>query len=529
MNRPNILVIQADQMTALCLAAYGKPYAITPNIDALAENGTTFANSYCNNPVCGPSRASMMTGRLPSDVGVFDNGAEFLPSEPTFAHYMRRLGYKTTLSGKMHFVGPDQLHGFEKRLTTDIYPSDFAWTADWDQVDEPYAPSVMSLLSVVEAGYCERNLQIDYDEEVFVAARKELYDHARSTEERPFLLHVSFTQPHNPFVAGRKYWEMYDGKDIPEPEVPHIPYEKRDPWSQRYYLTIRQDEFDVTPEQLCNARRGYFAMVTHIDELVGGLVETLKSIGEYENTCIIFTSDHGEMLGERGMWYKFNPYEASIRVPLIAQGPGFRKGHREEALASLVDLLPTFTDIASEGAFDDFAAPRDGRSLLALPERNGPDDRIFVEFNGEGLHAPGLIVLDGTKKLVHSRTDPDMLFDLDDDPLELKNLAAAGDHERDIRHLSEAMHSRWDESDLERRVRLSQKKRLFVQEAMKCGEFPSWDYGPPYDPGRVYVRGGVDPSTTATKQRGRFPYVPKTPPQHPRGGTKRRQVFDPGS
>ncbi|NKB26833.1 MAG: sulfatase-like hydrolase/transferase [Rhodobacteraceae bacterium] len=95
MTRPNILVIQADQMTALCLSAYGKPYAITPNIDKMAANGTTFANSYCNNPVCGPSRASMMTGRLPSDVGVFDNGAEFLPSEPTYAHYLRKLGYDT--------------------------------------------------------------------------------------------------------------------------------------------------------------------------------------------------------------------------------------------------------------------------------------------------------------------------------------------------------------------------------------------------------------------------------------------------
>jgi choline-sulfatase len=520
MTRPNILVIQADQMTALCLSAYGKPYAITPHIDALAENGTTFANSYCNNPVCGPSRASMMTGRLPSDVGVFDNGAEFLPSEPTFAHYMRRLGYKTTLSGKMHFVGPDQLHGFEKRLTTDIYPSDFAWTADWDQTDEPYAPSVMSLLSVVEAGYCERNLQIDFDEEVFVAARRELYDHARGTDDRPFLMHVSFTQPHNPFVAGRKYWDLYEGRDIPMPEVPHIPYAERDPWSQRYYMTIRQDEFDITPEQLYNARRGYFAMVSHIDELVGGLVETLKSIGQYENTCILFTSDHGEMLGERGMWYKFNPYEASIRVPLIAQGPGFRKGHREEALASLVDLLPTFTDLASDGAFDDFVAPRDGRSLMSLPAHGSAEDRIFVEFNGEGLYAPGLLVLEGRHKMVHSRTDPKMLFDLEADPLEQTNLAASPEHEADLVRLTAAMAARWDEADLEARIRASQKKRLFVQEAMKCGTFPVWDYGPPYDPGKVYVRGGIDPSTTATKQRGRFPFVPKTPPQHPRGAAK---------
>ena len=516
MSRPNILVIQADQLTSLCLSAYGKPYAITPNIDKMAENGTTFTNSYCNNPVCGPSRASMMTGRLPSDIGVFDNGAEFLASEPTFAHYLRKLGYKTTLSGKMHFVGPDQLHGFEERLTTDIYPSDFAWTADWDKTDEPFAPSVMSLLSVVEAGHCERNLQIDYDEEVFAAAKQEMYNHARSTDDRPFMLHVSFTQPHNPFVAGKKYWDMYEGVDIPEPEVAHIPYEERDAWAQRYYLTIRQDEFDITPEQLYNARRGYFAMCTHFDEMIGGLIETLESIGELENTYIFITSDHGEMLGERGMWFKFNPFEASVRVPLIAQGPKLKVGHREEALASLVDLLPTFTDIASDGQFDVYAAPYDGRSLLALPERGSDGDKVFIEFNGEGLYAPAMIMIKGNMKLVHSRTDPKMLFDLANDPLELTNLADDPAYQDVLNAMFAEMQNRWDEDDLDQRIRASQRKRIFVQDAMKHGRFPSWDFGPHYDPAKVYVRGGNDPSTTATKQRGRFPYVPVTKPQYPR-------------
>ena len=143
MSKPNILVIQADQLTALCLQAYGTPYALTPHMDRIAARGTTYLNSYCNSPVCGPSRASMMTGRLPSNVGVYDNAGEFLSSEPTYAHYLRTLGYQTSLVGKMHFVGPDQLHGFERRLTTDIYPSDFSWTADWSQYEEEYAPCLL--------------------------------------------------------------------------------------------------------------------------------------------------------------------------------------------------------------------------------------------------------------------------------------------------------------------------------------------------------------------------------------------------
>ena len=239
MSKPNILIIQADQLTALCLNAYNKPFAKTPAIDEIAAMGTIFTNSYCNSPVCGPSRASMMTGRLPSKIGVYDNAGEFLSSEPTFPHYLRALGYQTTLCGKMHFVGPDQLHGFERRLTTDIYPSDYGWTADWSQIEEQYSPSRMSLHSVVEAGKCERSLQIDYDEHVFNMARQEIFDLARSTDNRPFMLHVSFTHPHNPFVTTQEFWDLYDHGKIPAPEVPFIPYEKRDPWSQRYFMTIR--------------------------------------------------------------------------------------------------------------------------------------------------------------------------------------------------------------------------------------------------------------------------------------------------
>ncbi|MBU2533707.1 MAG: sulfatase-like hydrolase/transferase, partial [Alphaproteobacteria bacterium] len=176
--RPNIVLIQADQLTAKVLSMYGGKTAKTPNMDDIAAKGVTFLNSYCNNPVCGPSRASMMSGQLSSAVGCYDNAGEFLSSVPTFAHYLRYLGYRTCLAGKMHFVGADQLHGFEERVTTDIYPSDFGWTADWTQQDEPWAPSRMSLRSIVEAGVCKRSLQIDYDEEVCFQAVRKIYDYA---------------------------------------------------------------------------------------------------------------------------------------------------------------------------------------------------------------------------------------------------------------------------------------------------------------------------------------------------------------
>lgn len=509
----NIIAIQADQLTALCLAAYGKPYAKTPNMDRIAASGTTFVNAYCNSPVCGPSRASMMTGRLPSDVGVFDNAGEFASSEPTYAHYLRTQGYKTTLVGKMHFVGPDQLHGFERRLTTDIYPSDFGWTADWSQVDEPYSPSHMSLLGVVEAGVCERSLQIDYDDLVSFQAEQEIYDCARSKDDRPFFLHVSYTHPHNPFVTTKEYWDLYDDEDVPTPEVPFILYDERDAWAQRYFLTIRQDEFDVTDEQLQTARRAYFAMVSYFDAQIGRLLEALERTGQLEDTYVFVFSDHGEMIGERGMWFKFNPFEGSMRIPLMAMGPGLKKGHREEAVTSLVDLLPTFTSIASDGEFTDFAAPIDGRDLRNLPEAGTDDDLIYAEFLGEGVNAPALMVRKANLKYIHCRTDPPLMFDLANDPLELNNIAATSLQAPAMKKLVD---ERWNEEQLEKDTIASQKARLFVQEAMKHGEFPSWDYTPPFDASRAFVRGAIDPSTTATKARRRFPFVETTKPQNPR-------------
>ena len=257
-------------------------------------------------------------------------------------------------------------------------------------------------------------------------------------------------------------------------------------------------------------------MTSYFDSLVGGLVETLEKIGQLDNTYVFVISDHGDMLGERGMWYKFNPYEASVRVPMIAMGPGLKQGHCETALTTLVDLLPTFADIANGGSYSDYVAPIDGRSLFDLPEAGSEDDLVFFEYCGEGVHDPALMCRHRNMKYVRCGVDPEMLFNLAADPDEQRNLAGEPAYADTITAMRDRVAGQWDEAALGQRVLASQKARLFVQEAMKNGEFPSWDYSPPFDAGRAYVRGAVDPSTTATKARKRFPFVPTTPPQNPR-------------
>jgi choline-sulfatase len=515
---PNILLIQADQMSALALSMYGNTIVKTPHLNALAEDGTLFENAYCNNPVCAPSRFSMMSGQLSSRIGAFDNASEFPASVPTFAHYLRNLGYKTCLSGKMHFVGPDQLHGFEERLTTDIYPSDFGWTPDWSQRGYPFAPSVMSLRGVVEAGLCKRSLQLDYDDEVAFTSVQKIYDFVRQRDGRPFFLTSSFTHPHNPFTITQEYWDRYNHDDINLPSVPYIPLEKRDPWSQRYYHLIRQDEHNVSDEQIRIARHAYYAMISYVDDQVGKLVTALKDAGLYENTAIFFTADHGDMMGERGMWYKFNPYEWSVRVPLIARVPGGVKGKRVKKGVSLLDLLPTFNDLATEGSPPTLVEPIDGKSRAPLLFGGDADheDDVMMEFTGEGLYSPAFIFRKDGFKYVFCEDDPGMLYDLDNDPLELNNLSGNRDYENVEESMLSEIHSRWDAADIKERILKSQKRRLYIQKVLLKGNRTPWDYQPYRDASKEFVRSSVDTNTTMTKGLARFPYMEPVPPDNPR-------------
>ena len=183
-EQPNILLIMADQLAAPFLALHGGP-AVTPNIDRLAREGVTFTSAYSNSPLCAPARFAMMSGQRNSRIGAYDNASEFASSIPTFAHHLRGAGYQTSLIGKMHFVGADQLHGFEERLTTDIYPADFGWTPNWDDADGRFDWWFHNMDSVVHAGIADASNQLDYDDDVAHHAVRKLRDLARTADRRP--------------------------------------------------------------------------------------------------------------------------------------------------------------------------------------------------------------------------------------------------------------------------------------------------------------------------------------------------------
>ena len=491
--KPNIILFMVDQLTSFVLNAYGGTVCKTPHIDALAERGTVFENAYCPYPLCAPSRFGMMAGRLPSRIGAYDNGAEFTASTPTFAHYLRLSGYYTCISGKMHFVGPDQYHGFEERLTTEIYPADMSWTPNADfrdyNMDEEraYTFGVSTIDTVRDAGPVARSMQIDYDEDVIHHAVRELYMRARCDDDRPFMMTVSLTHPHDPYVITREYWDAYDDAAIDAPRVSYIPVDQRDAHSQSLYYHYGQDKCELSDADYRNARRGYYGMISYIDDLFGRLMQALEDSGFSEDTVVVFTSDHGDMIGERGMWFKKTLFDPAIQVPLIIAHPGCAPG-RVSAPASLVDIFPTLRDISGIVA-EEVRTPLDGRSLLPALRGEPLNGPIFSEHIDGGTSAPRVCVRDASKKLVISRAYPPQFYDLANDPLEQHNIAGQGDP--DEGRLTQLAENTWPLDTLLDDVIASQVARKLIDNALSTGREETWEFTPrPLTQNTNYVRRG---------------------------------------
>ena len=502
---PNIVLIMADQLAAQFTGAYGHPVVKTPHIDALANRGMRFDAAYCNSPLCAPSRFSFMSGQQISRIAAYDNASEFSAAVPTFAHYLKMMGYRTCLSGKMHFVGPDQMHGFEERVTTDIYPSDYAWTPDWEKTEERIDKWYHNMATVKEAGVGAATFQIDYDEEVAFYAKRRIFDYARD-DDQPFCLVASFIHPHDPYVARQEWWDLYDSDDIDMPVVSMEP-DEHDGFSRRVLDGIEASNVPLTEAEIRKARHAYYANVSYFDSKLGELVQTITEAGMLDDTLFIITADHGDMLGERGLWYKMNFFEHSARVPLIMAGPGVASGRAPNA-CSLVDILPTMLDVASicGAATPELGMPIDGRSLVPLMRGDSdPVDEAIGEYCAEMAGAPVFMIRRGAFKYIACDGDRPLLFNLTDDPQERTNLVDDPAHADVAAAFAAEVAERWDSERLREDVMATQRQRRAIHAAMEAGAAEAWDYNPPRDASQQYVRNHMD--WTVAADRYRFPRV----------------------
>lgn len=456
MTQPNILLIMSDEHAPMFSGCYGHPIVQTPHMDWLAEQGVLFENAYCNSPLCLPSRMSFMTGRYISNIEVWDNDSILATNAVTWAHQLRAAGYDVVLSGKQHFVGPDKLHGFRAQLSQDIHGDNrhaiFPWRKGVIPAKQPWQ-------GVYEAGPgTTREIEVDDDVEATTLAY--LRDPAR--KEQPWAINASFIAPHFPLVAPQKYWDLYPPDEMDLPTIPDGHLDNLHPVYQRMRTMFGM--VDYTDEEQRRARAGYYALITYLDDKIGRMIDVLRETGQLDNTVIIYTSDHGEMAGEHGMWRKSNFYEQSSRIPMLIAWPGqLPAGRRVTENVSLVDLVATVVEIGDAPT----VAPLDGDSLLALAR--GKDeawkDMAFSEYLAHGVIRPMAMLRRGRFKLNYSLDDPVELYDLEADPGEFHDLAADPTYAQIRETLRAELLAMWNPVDLEQRIRQSQEERLLIRAA----------------------------------------------------------------
>lgn len=476
----------ADQMAPQLSGAYGHKIVKTPNLEKLCGNGVRFDAAYTNSPICAPARAAMLTGKYISRIGTHDNGVNFPADIPTLAHALRLEGYEVVASGKMHYLGGDQLHGLERRLTQDVYPAGFKWIHDWEaERTNGIKNDKGFLVEPGKTGLVPWSNQLNFDEETQFRAleyvRRKFYTTGapRKSQKRPFCLIVSYTQPHSPYCTVKKYWDLYNADEIQPPEI-RDGYEKSEIIMDRWLRDYEgiDPELMKDEEAMKQLRRSYFGMISYIDKKVGELLECLENFNLLNTTAVIFASDHGDMVGERGFIEKRVFYEYSSRVPLICSFLGtWTMGKHVKEPVSLVDVLPTLLDLA--GA--EFPFQIDGKSFIGhlKPGSTGEKDRIAIsEYLCEGVLSPCFMVRKGKFKYIHVHEHDSQLFNLGDDPHELNNLSGKPRVAEIENELRDIILNTFDCDQIERDVRDKQKRCRYIHQAMMRGVKTMWDMKP---------------------------------------------------
>ena len=427
------------------------------------------------------------------------NGTLFPDGPAPWLHTpnLRRAGYQTCLSGKMHFVGPDQLHGFEERLTTDIYPADFGWTPDYRKPGERIDWWYHNLGSVTGAGVAEISNQMEYDDEVAYNATRKIYDLSRGHDERPWCLTVSFTHPHDPYVARRRYWDLYADCAHLLPTVPAMDYADHDPHSQRIFDANDWRSFDITEEHIRRSRQAYFANVSYLDDKVGEILDTLERTRQ--EAVILFVSDHGDMLGERGLWFKMSFFEGSSRVPMMISAPDMAPRLVTEP-ASTLDVTPTLAELAGI-SMEEVLPWTEGKSLVSVASGTPRPGSVALEYAAEASYAPLVALRRGKWKYTRCALDPEQLFDLETDPHELANLAADPAQAATLAEFRAEADARWDLDRFDADIRASQARRWVVYEALRNGAYYPWDHQPLLKASERFMRNHMDLNVVEENQR----------------------------
>ncbi|MFC7249206.1 sulfatase-like hydrolase/transferase [Halomicroarcula sp. GCM10025324] len=451
----NVLLILSDEHRPDALGCAGHPHVETPNLDALAAEGTRFTDAYCSSPLCVPSRASFATGRYVHEIGAWDNAAPYDGAPSSWGHHLTEHGVQHATVGKLHFE-PDVDDGFDDQYLTEHMETldTFGLYRDPPGV-RPNGRNRIERAGPVpdgQAWYNTNGANEVCDQNRFERAVEWIED--RSKSEEPWLLSVNSLIPHFPLEVEQSYYDRYPPEEMDLP----VDYPPSDDHPVLNQLREHFDGLDLRKETLRRTRSAYFGLITALDDYIGDLLDALERTGQADETLVVYTSDHGEVLGDHGLWWKCNMYEQSVGVPLVMRGPGIERGQTVEGPVSLLDVVPTMTD-----ALDVPADPAwQGRSLLPIATGRGEQDpsrTVFSEYHAHGTSHGIYMIRRGSHKYVHYVDGPDQLFDLETDPDELTNRAGAPKYQDIGTSLKAELREIVDPEAVDERARRNQRRR----------------------------------------------------------------------
>jgi choline-sulfatase len=455
MKPRNLLFIMSDEHSRRVLGCYGHPMIKTPNLDALAARGVRFTDSYCNSPICVPSRASFHTGRYPHQIRFWDNAMPYDGSVPSWGHRLTQAGCRAVSIGKLHFRSADDDNGFSEEILP-LHVVD----GEGDPlglIRRPLPVRNATLKLARDAGCGDSDYQ-RYDDKIAAAAEQWLHERRKDRSDKPWVLFVSFVCPHFPLIARKEWYGLYPEESVPRPLL----YEPGERPDHPFVAALRECQvFDkgFDEEKLRKAIAAYFGLVSFIDHNVGRLLDVLEKTGLVDDTRVMYTSDHGDNLGTRGLWGKSTMYEESAGVPMIMAGPEVPQGVVCREPVSLIDAFPTILDcVGQDRRAEDAGLP--GASLLDVVRGTAPHRTVMSEYHASGSATGAFMIRKGQFKLVYYVGMPPQLFDLDADPQERHDLAQVSGYSGVLKDCEAALRRIVDPEAADRQAFADQAERL---------------------------------------------------------------------
>jgi choline-sulfatase len=456
MTPTNTLFILSDEHSRRVLGCYGHPMIRTPNLDRLAARGVRFTDAYTNSPICVPARASLATGRYVHELGFWDNGIPYDGSVPSWHHRLKQAGHEVVSIGKLHFRSLDDDNGFSQEVMPLHVVDGVGDPTGW--LREPLVERKAALRLAQDAGRGDSDYQ-GYDGRITDAAVDWLHARARRAGDKPWALFVSLVCPHFPLIARPEWYDLYPEDQVPTPAL-YAP----ETWPDHPYVRairdcqIYQRGFATHPGSLQRALAAYFGLVSYVDHNVGRLVDALATTGLATTTRVLYSADHGDNLGTRGLWGKSTMYEESAGVPMLMAGPGLPEGVVCREPVSLVDCFPTILAWAGVAPH-----PAD-RDLPGLPLHDvvsrAPARTVLSEYHAAGAATGAFMIRHGRFKFVYYAGMPAQLFDLDADPQETRDLAADPGHADVVAACERALRAVVDPDAVDARAKADQRARI---------------------------------------------------------------------